>query len=127
MGSKSGKRYTPKFKFTVVLEALKSDKSDAEVARAYEVHPVTVSRWKKQFLEKPNSWERIQQNKKLYPKENGNLKLITEFVLKQLEWYFREAAIEVLSTAIDAGLIADLEKMAKDKSEPESMKCEAAE
>ena len=52
MGSKSGKRYTPKFKFTVVLEALRSDKSDAEVARAYEVHPVTVSRWKKQFLEK---------------------------------------------------------------------------
>lgn len=34
MGSKSGMRYTPEFKFRVVLEALKSDKSEAEVARA---------------------------------------------------------------------------------------------
>ncbi len=51
MGRKSGKRYSPKFKFNVVLEALKSEQSDAAVARAFEVHPVTVSRWKKQFLE----------------------------------------------------------------------------
>lgn len=52
MASKHGKRYSPKFKFQVVLEALKEDdRADAEVARAYDVHPVTVSRWKKQFLE----------------------------------------------------------------------------
>ena len=52
MASKHGKRYSPKFKFQVVLEALKDDdRADAEVARAYDVHPVTVSRWKKQFLE----------------------------------------------------------------------------
>lgn len=51
MGSK-GKRYSPKFKFNVVLEVLTSEKSDAEVARAYEVHPVTVSRWKGEFLER---------------------------------------------------------------------------
>ncbi len=52
MGRKKGKRYSPKFKFNVVLEVLKTDKSDAEVARAYEVHPVTVSRWKREFLER---------------------------------------------------------------------------
>jgi len=52
MGSK-GKRYSPKFKFNVVLEALKSpEKSDAAVARAFEVHPATLSRWKKEFQEK---------------------------------------------------------------------------
>lgn len=45
------KTYTPKFKFNVVLEVLKSEKSEAEVARAFDVHPATVSRWKKQFLE----------------------------------------------------------------------------
>lgn len=50
MGSK-GKRYSAKFKFNVVLETLKSGKSDAEVARAYDVHPATVSRWKNEFLE----------------------------------------------------------------------------
>lgn len=51
MGQKNGKRYSAKFKFNVVLEVLKTEKSDAEVARAYEVHPVTVSRWKEEFLE----------------------------------------------------------------------------
>ncbi|HSR54120.1 MAG TPA: transposase [Acidobacteriota bacterium] len=51
MGSK-GKRYSPKFKFNVVLEALRSEKSDAEVARAYDVHPATVSRWKSEFMER---------------------------------------------------------------------------
>jgi len=36
----------------VALEALKEDeRADAEVARAYAVHRVMVSRWKKQFLE----------------------------------------------------------------------------
>lgn len=48
MGNKS---YSPKFKFRVVMEALESDESDAAVARAYDVHPVTLSRWKKTLKE----------------------------------------------------------------------------
>jgi len=51
MAKESGKRYSPKFKFQVVLEALQREDSEAEVARAYGVHPVTLSRWKKEFLE----------------------------------------------------------------------------
>ena len=41
--------YSPEFKFQVVVEALTSERSDAEIARAYKVHPVTLSNWKKQF------------------------------------------------------------------------------
>lgn len=51
MGSKRGKRYSPKFKAQVVIEVLRSDKTEAEVARAYDVHPNTVNRWKEEFLE----------------------------------------------------------------------------
>ncbi len=51
MGKKKSKRHSAQFKFTVVLEALKGEKAEGEIARAYEVHPVTLSRWKKQFLE----------------------------------------------------------------------------
>jgi len=50
MAKKRGKRYTPKFKFDVVLEALSSGEQDAQVARRYGVHPVTLSNWKKIFL-----------------------------------------------------------------------------
>ena len=51
MASKPAKRSTPKFKFQVVLEAIRSQRSDAEVARAYQVHPITLCKWKKEFLE----------------------------------------------------------------------------
>ena len=52
MAKKDGRRYTAKFKFQVVLEAVRSEKADAGVARAYQVHPITLSKWKKEFLEK---------------------------------------------------------------------------
>jgi transposase-like protein len=45
------KTYSPEFKLQVVLEALTSNRTDAEIARAYEVHPVTLSNWKKKLKE----------------------------------------------------------------------------
>ena len=51
MKTQSG-RYGPAFKFKVVLEALRAEGRgvEAEVARAYGIHPVTLSNWKRQFL-----------------------------------------------------------------------------
>ena len=43
---KRRKDYTPKFKFQLVVETLQHDGSDSEIARAYDVHPVTLSKWK---------------------------------------------------------------------------------
>ena len=43
--------YSSEFKLQVVLEALQSDGTDAEVARAYDIHPVTLSNWKKKIKE----------------------------------------------------------------------------
>ena len=49
----NGNRYSPAFKFRVVLEALKAEGkgAEAQVARAYGVHPVTLAKWKRHFLE----------------------------------------------------------------------------
>ena len=47
-----GKRYSPRFQFQVVLEVLKGDREATEIARAYNIDPVAVSRWKQEFLEK---------------------------------------------------------------------------
>jgi transposase len=52
MSEKTGKRYTARFKFQVVLETLRGTKAIGQVARSYGVHPVTISHWKKDFLEK---------------------------------------------------------------------------
>lgn len=51
MADNRGKRYSPEFKFEVVMEALRGDDLDKEVADKYGVHPVTLSNWKSQLLE----------------------------------------------------------------------------
>ncbi len=46
------KRYSAKFKFQVVMEALSGEKTPGQIAKQYGIHPNSVSLWKKQFLEK---------------------------------------------------------------------------
>ena len=43
------RRYSPQFKFQLVLEVL-GGKSPAQVAKAYDVHPNSVQNWKSDFL-----------------------------------------------------------------------------
>jgi transposase-like protein len=52
MSSKPAKRFTPRFKFQIVLESLKGEKSVGQLARAYGTHPISIHRWKKEFMEK---------------------------------------------------------------------------
>jgi transposase len=52
MGRATRKRYSSSFKFETVMETITGGQSDAEVARARGVHPVTLSHWKKEFYER---------------------------------------------------------------------------
>ena len=45
------KRHSPAFKARVALEAAMQTKTIAELAKAYQVHPVQISQWKKQLLD----------------------------------------------------------------------------
>lgn len=42
---------TAAFKKKVAIEAIKEEKTINEIAKEYEVHPVQVSRWKKELLD----------------------------------------------------------------------------
>lgn len=44
-------KFKPDFKAKVALEALKGDKTVAELAQIYDVHPTQFTQWKKQLLE----------------------------------------------------------------------------
>ena len=46
------KQYTPKLKFQIVMEVLKDNKKPSQVAKAYGVHPNSVSKWMKAVEEK---------------------------------------------------------------------------
>jgi len=52
MSSNPAKRFTPRFKFQIVLESLKGEKAVGQIARSYGMHPISIHRWKKEFLEK---------------------------------------------------------------------------
>lgn len=58
---RKGQKYSPNFKFQVVLELLQGSKTTAQAAKAFGVHPITLVQWKKEFLEKgPEIFERSQ-------------------------------------------------------------------
>ena len=70
MPGKSDKHYTTKFKLRVVLKVLDSEKSEAEVARAFDVDPGTVSEWTQAFLAKePGSKKGEQGDDRTGPKD----------------------------------------------------------
>ena len=52
MCAKRKKRYSAYFKFYIVIGAIKGEKSAGQLARAYNVHPVSILRWEKAFVER---------------------------------------------------------------------------
>ena len=52
MSKKNRRKFTPEFKAKVGLEALKGIEPIHAIAARYEVHPVQVSQWKKELLER---------------------------------------------------------------------------
>jgi transposase-like protein len=49
--ARTGRRISSRLKFQVVLELLSGEKTPAQIAKAYGVHPNSVGIWKKRFLE----------------------------------------------------------------------------
>lgn len=72
----AGKRrsFSGEFKAKVALAALRGDRTVNEVAAHFEVHPLQVTKWKKQFLERaPGVMEDRRGCRKKEPPENGGL------------------------------------------------------
>lgn len=64
------KRYDASFKARIALEAIKGDRTMAELAAAYGVHPVQISKWKKQVLDElPNVFSGQYERKEAQGKE----------------------------------------------------------
>lgn len=89
--SSKGERYSPRFQFQVALEVLKGDREAVGIARAYNLHPTTVARWKKEFLEKgvevfgkdrtvAQYEKRIREMERLLGKKEVELALLQSFL-----------------------------------------------
>lgn len=49
--SRKRKQYSAQFKAKVALEAIRGEKTSAELASHYEIHPTQINGWKRQLLE----------------------------------------------------------------------------
>ena len=96
------KRYDSKFKGKVAVEAIRGERSIAEIASDFEVHPNLVGQWKKKALENlPQAfYSKSERNKKNsiqgnYPenellKQIGQLKVENEFMRKKYEQWLEK-------------------------------------
>ena len=52
--SSQKKQYSPQFKAKVSLEAIRGEKTVAELASQYQIHPTVINKWKRKLLESAN-------------------------------------------------------------------------
>ena len=55
MSRRSRRNHTPTFKAKVALAAVRNDKTLAELAKQFELHPNQITDWKNQLLERAAS------------------------------------------------------------------------
>jgi putative transposase len=67
--TKKIRRYTPEFKSRVALEAIKGDKTLAEIASEYEITVKNIQNWKKIFLENSETVFKQAQREKQHKEE----------------------------------------------------------
>jgi transposase len=92
------KKHDSKFKARVALEAIKGEKTIAEIASEYGVHPNLVGQWKQRVMENlPDIFEKKDNEKNRETKkilddlyrEIGVMKIENDFLKKKLDPFFR--------------------------------------
>lgn len=91
MTKQSRRKFSADFKAKVALEAIKNQKTLAELSQQFEVNSVTISKWKSEFLEKmavifENGYEKKSNQEfpdldQLYA-QIGQLKVENDFLKK---------------------------------------------
>jgi transposase-like protein len=55
MSKRPRRNHSPAFKAKVALDAIRGDKTLAELAKQYDVHPNQITDWKNQMIERASS------------------------------------------------------------------------
>ena len=93
------KRYTTKKKAQIVLEILKEERSIAQIASEYGIHPNQLYKWKAQALERlPNLFEDEHKTEKAlqaaHERELNELYAEIGRLTTQLNWIKKKSGIE---------------------------------
>jgi transposase len=86
------RKHTPEFKARIALEAIKGIKTISQIAKEFEVHPVMVSAWKKDLMERlPEVFEKkntrkdkhVEQEAEQLQRKVGQLTMEVDFLEKK--------------------------------------------
>lgn len=90
------RNHTAAFKAQVALAAAKGDKTIAELASEYQVHPNQITQWKKQLLESlPEIFSRRRQNEQQEQKElNAQLYQQIGQLKVELDWLKKKSGLD---------------------------------
>lgn len=90
MSKQSPRKFASSFKFQLVIETLKNESNQTEIARAYQVDPKLISLWKHQFLENGHkvfetgkgdtSAQKISDLEKIIGKQTVEISLLKKFL-----------------------------------------------
>jgi transposase-like protein len=90
------RNHTAQFKAKVAFEAAKGDKTIAQLASEYEVHPTQITQWKKQLLESlPVIFSRQRQNE-LHKQEELTSELYQQIgqLKVELDWLKKKSGFD---------------------------------
>ena len=94
MSRRKRRTFTPDFKARVVLEALKERSTIAELAQKYDLQPMQISKWKREFkdnmtqvFEKPKANEKkeLQEREAELYEQIGRLNMQLEWLKKKID------------------------------------------
>jgi transposase len=88
----SRKKYSAEFKAKVAIAALKEQKTIAELALEYDIHPTQIQTWKKHFLdhsaqvfsEKQSDDKQNEANESRLYEQIGKLQMQNDWLKKKL-------------------------------------------
>jgi len=91
----SKKKYKNGFKATVALEAIKGEKTLAEISSEYKVHPSQINKWKRKALDElPEIYsdKRKKETVEVSKREDELLKQIGQLTM-ELEWLKKKSSL----------------------------------
>jgi len=87
---KTPRKFASSFKFQLVIEALKNESNQTEIARAYQVDPKLISLWKSQLINNgqkvfetgrsDDSAQKISDLEKIIGKQTVEINLLKKFL-----------------------------------------------
>ena len=90
MSKQSPRKFASSFKFQLVIEALKNESNQTEIARAYQVDPKLISLWKHQLIQNgqkvfelgkgDGSAQKISELEKIIGKQTVEINLLKKFL-----------------------------------------------